>query len=265
MKLLLVAKKHPLASSLATFLLGAVLILGIQRVFADTTIIYACVKQNTGSIRIVDANTTCGANETALSWNQQGPQGIQGPPGPTGVPGPTGIPGSGGGPSGLPYICTNCTLYPYASAFQGKDFTNAQLPNVNFGGADLHGIIFKGGFFQESDFSKANLTDADFSNLYIRIFFNPNFRPDGGVLFVGFVQANLTNANFSNNIFADGDDFTQANLQGTNFSGTSFTRSNFTGATNGTTANFTNTTWSNTTCPDGTNSNNDGNTCLGHF
>lgn len=49
-------------------------------------VIHACLKN--GEPRIVDTETeSCKENETALSWNQQGPQGI---PGETGPPGPPG-------------------------------------------------------------------------------------------------------------------------------------------------------------------------------
>ncbi len=41
------------------------------------TTIYACVKNN-GAMRIIDASTSCGANEQSLSWNVQGPAGAQG-------------------------------------------------------------------------------------------------------------------------------------------------------------------------------------------
>lgn len=49
----------------------------------STTVIYACVTNSNGSIRIVPEGTACKSNETALNWNQQGPQGPPGPPGGT--------------------------------------------------------------------------------------------------------------------------------------------------------------------------------------
>jgi len=261
MKVLLLSKKYPFLTALAAFLLGAVIVFTIQKVFADTSVISACVSQN-GNIRIVSTGTTCGQNETPLSWNQQGPQGIQGPPGPQGNP------GSGTGPAGLPYICDGfCQLYPYASLFQGKDFTNAQINGVNFTGVDIHGIILKGARISSGDFSTANLTGADFSNLFVPVFQDPGLIPnsEGGIANARFLNANLMNSNFSNNTFTFRTTFAQANLQGANFSNTSFKNVDFTGAINGTTANFTNTTWTNTKCPDGTNSDNNGNTCVGHF
>lgn len=70
-------------------------------------VINACIKK--GAIRIIDtAEETCKANETELSWNQQGadgapgPQGPAGPEGSAGPAGPAGPEGPGGpeGPAG---------------------------------------------------------------------------------------------------------------------------------------------------------------------
>ena len=55
-----------------------------------------------------------------------------------------------------------------------------------------------------------------------------------------------------------------ANLKGANLSGANLSGANLSGA-NLTGANLSDVTWGNTTCPDGTNSDNDGGTCLGHL
>jgi len=52
-----------------------------------------------GLLRIVSAGTTCGPGETAISWNQsgpQGPQGAKGTTGPQGAQGPQGAKGTTG-------------------------------------------------------------------------------------------------------------------------------------------------------------------------
>jgi hypothetical protein len=54
--------------------------------------IHACVKAK-GTMRIVSGPADCKANETPLSWNQQGPQGDMGDPGEPGEPGQPGEPG----------------------------------------------------------------------------------------------------------------------------------------------------------------------------
>jgi hypothetical protein len=56
-------------------------------------VIHGCYRNHDGSLRVVDDPTTCKHDETALSWNQTGPQGPQGPVGAPGPQGPQGIPG----------------------------------------------------------------------------------------------------------------------------------------------------------------------------
>jgi hypothetical protein len=71
--------------------------------------------------------------------------------------------------------------------------------------------------------------------------------------------ANLAGANMSN-----------SNLKGANLAGANLTGANLTGttlkeATGLKTATLTNILWNKTTCPDGTISNNNGGTCIGHL
>ncbi|MGB8646486.1 MAG: pentapeptide repeat-containing protein [Anaerolineae bacterium] len=61
-----------------------------------------------------------------------------------------------------------------------------------------------------------------------------------------------------------GTKFQGSNVCGANFTNANLTNAAFSSATNGTAATVTGATWNNTTCPDGTNSNNNGNTCVGH-
>ena len=55
-----------------------------------------------------------------------------------------------------------------------------------------------------------------------------------------------------------------ANLEGTNLPGANLTNANLTGA-NLTGAKVNGVTWSNTLCPDGTKSDANGHTCVGHL
>jgi hypothetical protein len=67
-------------------------------------VIHGCRDNKTGALRVIDseAGQECGSRETALNWNQTGPQGpvgLQGPAGADGVSGyeivqATGQPGS---------------------------------------------------------------------------------------------------------------------------------------------------------------------------
>jgi hypothetical protein len=71
---------------------GAVALAAIPS--ADGTIT-GCRKNSNGTIRVIDAEAgqQCQAGETALTWNQTGPQGPAGQPGPQGPPGQNGISG----------------------------------------------------------------------------------------------------------------------------------------------------------------------------
>lgn len=73
---------------------------------SDVTI-HGCAHNSTGALRVVAEGTSCRGNESALSWQQVGPQGPAGPqgePGPAGPEGPTGATGATGaaGPQGEP-------------------------------------------------------------------------------------------------------------------------------------------------------------------
>ncbi len=75
------------------------LIFGSAMALATTSdVIFACQAGN-GSLRVIASGDACRSNESALSWNIQGPAGPAGPagePGPTGEPGPAGPPGLAG-------------------------------------------------------------------------------------------------------------------------------------------------------------------------
>jgi len=61
-------------------------------------VIYSCYNTNgNGQLRVIDNSITqCKSNETALNFNQTGPQGPQGPVGPVGPQGPQGETGATG-------------------------------------------------------------------------------------------------------------------------------------------------------------------------
>jgi hypothetical protein len=60
------------------------------------TVIHACVNKQTGAVRIVATAANCKVTETAVTWNQTGPQGPQGPQGVAGPQGPKGAQGAQG-------------------------------------------------------------------------------------------------------------------------------------------------------------------------
>lgn len=224
---------------------GVIATLVITKILAQSggDVIYTCVTTNGGNMRVVAIGEPCKSNEYALNWNKTG---LQGPP------------GEPGGGTGIPFFCGYpCYMTPFADKFRGKDFTGATFNQTNFADADITGVIFKSGFIIGSRFNNTNLTGANFSNIRDV----PGWDTVRNNKFIG---ANLTNANFENTTF-QGSDFSNVNLLNANFSNAVIKSDNFTGATNGSSANFTGVTWISSTCPDGTNSDANGNTCAGHF
>jgi uncharacterized protein YjbI with pentapeptide repeats len=74
---------------------------------------------------------------------------------------------------------------------------------------------------------------------------------------------NLSGVNLSG-VNLSGADLSGANLANANLKGANLSHAKLSGA-NLTGANLNKVIWSSTNCPDGTNSNNHGNTCLGHL
>ena len=72
--------------------LAIVVVAAVQAAIPDPSgAIHACYRSN-GNLRLVD-KSSCTSSETALTWNQTGPQGPAGAPGPQ-APGPQGQPGT---------------------------------------------------------------------------------------------------------------------------------------------------------------------------
>ena len=112
------------------------------------------------------------------------------------------------------------TIYCQGVNLSNVDLSGRDLRNVNWSRPDHH--------FGFTDFSKANLSGADFSDKYLR-------RTD-------FSGANLEGADFSGSIL-EWVDFTGANLSGTNFEHAHGHSLDFTGA-NLSGADFCVTDWS---------------------
>lgn len=144
---------------------------------------------------------------------------------------------------GTEYVDTNLSGYPKllsgAYNLSGTNLSGAYLGGANLAGASLSPGNFKGVVFVHATLTGANLSGANFSGA------------DFG--YADLTGANLSGANFSSANFA------HATLNGANLSG-----SNLRGATGLGTASLSGVVWNKTVCPDGTNSNNDGGTCVGH-
>jgi uncharacterized protein YjbI with pentapeptide repeats len=119
------------------------------------------------------------------------------------------------------------------------ELSDDDLSGLDLSSLDLRGTIFEGGDLADTKFMDADLTGAylDFANLTDADLNSADMEV------VNFRDSVLTGADL-----ADGN-FTDANLVGANLNG----------------ADLANATWVNTTCPDDTNSDNDGHTCVNNL
>lgn len=100
----------PPTSRRRTLLIAAATVVSLPLVGAvasaaapDGELIHGCIGRD-GTLRVIDPSSSdrrlraCTDQETAISWNQEGPQGDTGAQGPAGDPGPAGPPGEKGDP-----------------------------------------------------------------------------------------------------------------------------------------------------------------------
>lgn len=253
-----------LGQGLLLIVLGALIGTATVVTATGSGIITSCVNKYTGGIRVIGASGTCLSQEVKLAWNIQGPAGPQGVQGPVGPQGPTGPQGATGpqGPAGppaptpIPLSCEHCQ-FNYGTSLVAAYLPHADLASTNFGGIDMTVANLAGadlasarlgGILSHTILTDAILTGADLSGASL----------DGAQL----SGANLTTANLGAAL--DSANVMSATLTGVNLGGAQISNSTLLGA-QGLPGNMTGSYWSNTTCPDGTNSDNDGNTCSGHF
>ena len=119
------------------------------------------------------------------------------------------------------------------------DFSYSEGTYLRFRNANMTHAVFAHSEYVSGFFSNADLTYTDFSNVTFTMISPPDgYRND-------FSNSNLSFSNF-NDASLYGLTFANADLTGATFVGTTFVGNNV---------------WSNTICPDGTNSNDNGNTC----
>lgn len=214
----------------------------------STPLVYACVQNKEGEIRIVSQGQQCRKDETPITWPQS-------------------IPSNIGGSSKL--ICPQCNFTEETpnefDVFPSKNIDGAFIPVCNLSQYNLSNFSIQNIYGTDCTFNNIIATATNFSNSDLKgstfnnaLANNANFtntnlsglnNPFGkGTIATSFNGATLTNANFSN-ANLDSADFTNANLTGATFSG----------------AIVTNLILSNTTCPDGSNSdtNSPAGTCPG--
>ena len=121
-----------------------------------------------------------------------------------------------------------------ASFLSGEDFRNL----------DLRGVVFFSADLRKSNFSRARLANASFEGSELSKSLFRKARARG----VSFESADLTRA-----------DLRGADLRGASMEGAILTGARLQGAK------LRKVVWKNTTCPDGSNSDDHHNTCLGHL
>ena len=148
-------------------------------------------------------------------------------------------------------------------------FVDAKLCDAILTDADIHGSDLTGAALEDASLNRANLSWAILSGA------QASFAP--------FVDANLSNAvwrdGFANGATFDGADLHRIDFRGTDLRSASFvgtdlryarldgvdlTNADLTGASWRTATGKSSAIYSNTTCPDGTNSDTNGGTCVGH-
>ncbi len=138
-----------------------------------------------------------------------------------------------------PHTTTNCYPNPGGGLdlsgcdFSGQDLSGSFFPDSDFTLTILTGTNLSSSEFSQTSFGEASAVGADFDESDL-----------AGAAFYG---ANLTDATFVGSVLT-ATDFTRADLTGATIEGVVST-----------------VVWNYTICPDGTNSNADGGTCLAHL
>ncbi len=122
------------------------------------------------------------------------------------------------------------------------------LQNISLDGANLQGSNLNRAELQNASLVGANLQRANLNGVQLQSYAQLSYANLHGANLNG---ANLTGANLT------GANLTEANLHGANLTGANLANANLRGA------NLHAVTWASTTCPDGSNSDSDGGTCLG--
>jgi uncharacterized protein YjbI with pentapeptide repeats len=142
-----------------------------------------------------------------------------------------------------------CDAILSGADLHGSDLTNAALEDASLDGANLSRATLTG-----AGAAFAPFTDSDLSNAIWRDGFANGATFDGADLHrIDFRGTDLRSASFV------GSDLRYAQLDGVDLSGADLTGANWRRATGLATATF-----ADTTCPDGTNSDANGGTCVGH-
>jgi uncharacterized protein YjbI with pentapeptide repeats len=142
--------------------------------------------------------------------------------------------------------------------------------DVGFADADLHNADLRNGSFEDATFTGANLTSArmDLARAAFVSFLgaqmaNISWR-DGDGTGDYLKDADLHGADLRGTSFAAAR-FLGSNLRGARLDGVDLSRADLTGADLDKAKGLSSVVWSDTTCVDGTNSDANGGTCIGHL
>jgi uncharacterized protein YjbI with pentapeptide repeats len=151
----------------------------------------------------------------------------------------------------------NCDLQ--GANLSGSDLSGADLTNANLSGAFLIGATLIGANLSGANLSAAALAVADLTLAHL----DAADLTGASLPFANLTNAFMTGANLTDAYLGDtvliGADMTLVVLTGANLQSTNLTNADLANAV------LARAGWSNTTCPDGTNSNNNGGTCIGHL
>jgi uncharacterized protein YjbI with pentapeptide repeats len=150
------------------------------------------------------------------------------------------------------------------------NLTGALLCDAILDGADLHRSNLTDASLEDATLPGANLARADLdgSTAGFAVFRDASLARvtwrHGGATGAIFENADLHRADLRWTVF-NAAEFTGANLRYARLNGADLSRADLTGARLGHATGLSSVIWSDTTCPDGTNSDANGGTCLGHL
>ncbi|MBH24231.1 MAG: hypothetical protein CMH57_07235 [Myxococcales bacterium] len=147
----------------------------------------------------------------------------------------------------------------------GCNFSNTDLSQADLSGSELFGATLQGAVLDGADMSRASiprtdLSGVDFSGVNLFGADLSNSTLSGALL-----QESLLTSALLRYTNLSGADLSDADLTGASLDRADLTNANLAGATGLTSSNVFLVTWDNTTCPDGTNSDGNGGTCVDHL
>lgn len=191
---------------LSLAMLGFMITKFTSAAITDGHFVHSCVKNSSGSVRIVEASDTCAGNETALKWNSDG------------------INDFGGfttkelvsidlGDQSISYRNFKDANFSSAgflrtrmlygnfknSNFTGASFNETDAIGSDFTNANFTNVIFAGARFAEVNFMNVNLTNASFTNVNLHGALNVDTTSRIGVIWSNTICPDTTNSDNNGN------------------------------------------------------------------